>query len=124
MNDDHPGGETEKRTDDRRSAVSKSCAFGHLSSQRRRRLLWLVRQHGRISLPDAAEEVAVSEADVDITELDPENVRDIYMMLYHSDVPRLASDDVIVYDQERDMIAPGACFQSVAEVLAKHFDEP
>lgn len=124
MNDDRSGRETEETTDASRPTLSKSRAFELLSNRRRRHALWLVHKHGRVSLPDIAEEVTVDETGADITEIDPESVRDTYMMLYHSDVPKLADADVVAYDQELDMVAPGENFQPVANILTQHFAEP
>jgi len=124
MNDDRSGREAEERADAGRSTISKSRVFELLSNRRRRHALWLVHKHGRVSLPDIAEEVTVDEAEADITEVDPESVRDTYMMLYHSDVPKLADADVVAYDQELDMVASGENFQHVADILTQHFAEP
>ncbi|HMB49522.1 DUF7344 domain-containing protein [Natronoarchaeum rubrum] len=124
MNDDRSGREAEETTDESRSTVSKSRAFELLSNHRRRHALWLVYRHDRVSLPDIAEEVTVAQSDADITEIDPERVRDTYMMLYHSDVPKLAEADVVAYDQELDMVAAGENFQLVADILTQHFAEP
>lgn len=124
MTDDRSGREAEETTDESRSTFSKSRAFGLLSNQRRRHALWLLHRHGRVSLPDVAEEVTVTQTGTEITEIDPERVRDTYMMLYHSDVPKLVEADVVVYDQERDMVAPSDNFRAVADVLVRHFAEP
>lgn len=124
MNDDRSGREAEESTDASRSTLSKSRAFELLSNRRRRHALWLVHRHDRVSLPDIAEEVTVDETGADITEIDPESVRDTYMMLYHSDVPKLADADVVAYDQELDMVATGENFRLVADILTQHFAEP
>jgi len=124
MNDDRSGREADGRADESRSTVSKSRAFELLSNRRRRHALWLVHRHGSVTLPDIAEEVTIRETGDDITEIDPESVRDTYMMLYHSDVPKLAEAGVVAYDQERDTVAPGENFDTVAEILDVHFAEP
>lgn len=124
MNDDRSGREAEERSDESRPTLSTSRAFGLLSNKRRRHALWLLHRHGRVSLPDVAEEVTVTRTGDDITEIDPETVRDTYMMLYHSDVPKLVEAGVVVYDQERDMVAPSENFRDVADVLVEHFAEP
>ena len=125
MTDDSSGREAEGASSrDGPSELSTSRAFRLLSNQRRRHALWLLSEHGHVSLPDVAEEVTVAQTGSQITEIAPEAVRDTYMMLYHSDVPKLVDNDVVVYDQERDMLATGPNFETVAGVLEQHFTQP
>lgn len=56
-------------------------------------------------LADLADEVAVREADAPLPEVPAEDVRDVYMMLYHNHVPRLENHGLVRYDQDRDMVA-------------------
>ena len=79
--------------------------FDLLASTRRRELLALVEEHREISLPDVADEVAVSEAETGIVAIDPETVLDVYLSLYHDHVPRLVEAGLVRYDQELDLVA-------------------
>jgi hypothetical protein len=124
MTDDSSGRETTGTPEDGSAELSTSRAFGLLSNQRRRHTLWLLKEHGHVSLPDVAEEVTVEETGTQITEISPEAVRDTYMMLYHSDIPKLVDADVVVYDQEQDVLATGENFSIVADVLEQHFAGP
>ncbi len=58
-----------------------------------------------MTLPDLADEVAVRERGTTIAAIPGEEVKRVYMSLYHSHIPKLANADVVAYDQERDMVA-------------------
>ncbi len=58
-----------------------------------------------LALADLAEEVAVREHDTPITEISAEEVKRIYMSLYHDHIPELKDASVVHYDQERDVVA-------------------
>ena len=79
----------------------------------------LLREHGHVGLPDIAEAVTVRQLGKEITEISPERVKDTYMMLYHSDIPKLVDENVIVYDQEQDIVATGENFSAVEELLSR-----
>ena len=79
--------------------------FDLLANPRRRELLALVEEHHEISLPDVADEVAVSEADAPIVDVDPDEVLEVYLSLYHDHVPRLVEAELVRYDQELDLVA-------------------
>lgn len=57
-----------------------------------------------VSLPDLADEVAVRELDAELTAIEAEVVRDIYLSLYHTHVPKLAEAGIIEYDQSADLV--------------------
>ena len=59
-----------------------------------------------LTLPDAAEEVAVRETGRKVTELSAERVHQIYISLYHDHLPRLVEANLLEYDQERDLVSP------------------
>lgn len=87
-------------------SLSLDTVFELLSNRRRRHALAVLgRFEGPLTLADLADEVAVREHGTSIEEVSAETVADIYFRLYHKDVPKLTAADVIVYDQERDMVA-------------------
>lgn len=89
------------------SAAVVDEAFGLLANRRRRLLLEVMRTYGEpLTLPDAAEEVAVRETGRPIPNISPERVHEIYLSLYHDHLPRLVDADLLEYDQERDMVTP------------------
>jgi len=58
-----------------------------------------------VTLPDLADEVAVWAADRSIDEIPAEEVKEVYMSLYHSHVPKLEEADLVTYDQEGDLVS-------------------
>ena len=119
MTEDSSRVDSESAADEYEPALPTSRSFELLSTRRRRKALGLLREHGHVTLPDIAEAVAVRQLGKDITEIDPEEVTDTYMMLYHSDIPKLEDEDVVVYDQEQDIVATGENFDTIAELLAQ-----
>jgi hypothetical protein len=91
------------------STESLDDAFALLADQRRRLLLAVMRTYGEaLTLPDAAEEVAVRETGHNVTEISAERVREVYLSLYHDHLPRLVDAGLLEYDQERDLVTPDA----------------
>ncbi|ELY77854.1 MULTISPECIES: hypothetical protein [Natrinema] len=89
------------------STESLDGAFTLLADQRRRLLLAVMRTYGEeLTLPDAAEEVAVRETGRKVTNIPAERVREVYLSLYHDHLPRLVDAGLLEYDQERDLVAP------------------
>ncbi|MFC4436772.1 MULTISPECIES: DUF7344 domain-containing protein [Natrialbaceae] len=82
-------------------------AFELLADERRRLLLQVMRTYSEeLTLPDAAEEVAVRENGCKVTELSAERVANVYISLYHDHMPRLVDAGLLDYDQERDLVIP------------------
>jgi hypothetical protein len=78
-----------------------------LADERRRLLLEVMRTYGEeLTLPDAAEEVAVREHGRQVTELSAELVANVYISLYHDHMPRLVDAGLLEYDQDRDLVIP------------------
>ncbi|MGQ3411774.1 hypothetical protein [Natrinema versiforme] len=91
------------------SAESLDDAFALLADQRRRLLLAVMQTYGEeLTLPDAAEEVAVRETGHSVTNISAERVQEVYLSLYHDHLPRLVDAGLLEYDQERDLVAPDA----------------
>ncbi len=84
-------------------------AFSLLADRRRRLTLEVLRTYEQsLTLPDVAEEVAKRETGQRIVEITPETVTEIYISLYHDHIPRLAEVGLLEYEQERDLVTPGA----------------
>ncbi len=84
------------------------AAFRLLADRRRRLLIEVVRAHDEaLTLPDVAEEVAQRETGRSIVDLSPEQVKEVYISLYHDHLPRLVDAGLLEYEQERDLVAPG-----------------
>lgn len=77
-----------------------------LADRRRRCALRCLKQFEvPLALADLAEEVAVREHGTPITEISAEEVKRIYMSLYHDHIPALEEARVVHYDQNRDIVA-------------------
>lgn len=86
--------------------VSIDAVFELLSHRRRRVCLQCLQAHGgALPLADLADEVAVREYESSLDEISAEAVKQIYMSLYHSHIPKLATHGVVSYDQGTDMVA-------------------
>jgi len=76
-----------------------------LADERRRYALRCLLKHDALPLADLADEVAVRERDEPIGEISAEEVKHVYMSLYHTHVPKLAQAGVVTYDQDADAVA-------------------
>lgn len=86
-------------------SLSKDAVLELLSHHRHRRLLSCLRTHdGALPLPDLADEIATREHDATIDEVPADEVKRIYMSLYHRHIPKLEDYGVVQYNQERDMV--------------------
>lgn len=81
------------------------AVYRALVDERRRIVLSVLREHHTVPLPDLAETVAESEADEEIAAIPGEEVRDVYMSLYHKHVPLLVAADLVRYEQSDDVVA-------------------
>lgn len=91
---------------ERRATVPTSELI--VGKERRARLIECLQEFDEaVTLPDLAEEIAVREFEAEITELSGERIKEIYLTLYHTDVPKLAEADILEYDQERDLVTSG-----------------
>lgn len=75
-----------------------------LADERRRFALRCLLEHDALPLADLADEVAVRERGEPIGEIPAEDVKNVYMSLYHSHVPKLVEADVVAYDQDTDAV--------------------
>ena len=85
--------------------LSQDVLFDVLSHTHRRALLECLDDHGvSLALADVAEEVALLNSGRSIQEISPDDIKRIYMSLYHSHVPKLAAEGFVEYDQGRDIV--------------------
>ncbi|QLG63163.1 DUF7344 domain-containing protein [Halorarum salinum] len=98
-----------------------STMFEVLAHHRRRYAIHCLREYENpITLADLADEVSVLENDTSIAEIPPEDVKRVYLSLYHSHVPKLADAELVTYDQERDLVS----LVDSAEDLDRYYDRP
>lgn len=90
-----------------RTPAELSLVLDAVSNRRRRVAIDALRDHGEaLTLPDLAEEVAVSELERPLTEIEPETVTEIYASLYHDHLPRIEDAGLVAYEQDRDLVVP------------------
>jgi len=94
-----------------------------LSEERRWLALQCIREHRTIALADLAELVAEAEEGEDVQEIPEEEVRNVYVSLYHVHVPLLAEVDLAQYDQERDLVAVTDRTESILDSVADQLRE-
>ncbi|WP_425433256.1 DUF7344 domain-containing protein [Haloarcula nitratireducens] len=86
-----------------------------LADNRRRTTLYYLQEHQTLPLPDVAELVAEREHEATVAELSGEEVKRIYLSLYHTHVPRLVDAALAHYEQEDDLVAATENTASVVE---------
>jgi DNA-binding transcriptional ArsR family regulator len=87
------------------SPVSTDALLGLLSDFRRRQAILTLVRHDDLPLPDLADEVTVAERDEYLSNIDPDDVLEVYLSLYHTHVPKLAAAGLVEYDQDDDYVA-------------------
>lgn len=86
--------------------LSRDTVFDILSSPRRRYVLYYLRKEGGpVELTDLAAELAEWEYDVSSEDLTKQQRKRIYVSLYQTHVPRLASAGLIEYDSDSGLIS-------------------
>ena len=79
--------------------------FEIFADRRRRYVLDCLQEHETpLALADVADEVAARETGSPITETSAEEVKRIYVSLYHNHVPKLENAGFVHYCQERDLV--------------------
>lgn len=73
-------------------------------AERRHALRCLGTYQNPVALADLADTVARRTHDEPLAEIPPEDVKRVYMRLYHSHVPKLEAADLVEYDQEADSV--------------------
>lgn len=85
--------------------IDRQTAHDLLASERRRHVLGCLATHGRLALPDLADEVAERERDAPLPQIPEDEVLTTSLSLYHAHVPKLERANVVSYDQDRDVVA-------------------
>lgn len=86
-------------------SISQDVVFRLLSHVYRRALLECLDRHDApVSLVDASEDVALECSGKSVPDLSDEEIRDVYLSLYHSHVPQLADEETVTYDRNRNLV--------------------
>ncbi|WP_229380303.1 DUF7344 domain-containing protein [Haloterrigena salifodinae] len=86
-------------------SIAADTALEALSNERCRCVLQcLLPVDNPMALADLADEVAALENGTGTTDVSKEDVKDVYMSLYHADIPKLAAADIVEYDQVQNTV--------------------
>lgn len=90
---------------DAEADVSADLVFDLLSSQRRRMVLYYLRQTGgEMTVKEISQEIAANENGISIDDLSRQQRKRVYVSLYQTHLPKLAEAGVIDYDRENGVI--------------------
>lgn len=93
--------------------------FDLLSNQRRRFVIHCLQKYENpMALADMADKIAVWENDTGISNVSAEEVKRVYISLYHTHVPKLADADIVEYSQDRDSVT----MTDTADEIQSHVD--
>lgn len=86
-------------------AHALDALFDVLADPRRRYALKCLREFRTpMALADLAGEVASREQERPVPDVPAEEVKQVYLSLYHSHVPKMADANIVKYTQEQDMV--------------------
>ncbi|MFD1562576.1 hypothetical protein ACFR99_03250 [Haloarchaeobius amylolyticus] len=86
-------------------SIAADTALEILSNRRRRCVLQcLLPYDNPLALADLADEVAALENGTGTTDVSKADAKDIYVSLYHVDIPKLADADIVEYDQGQNTV--------------------
>lgn len=98
--------EAPRSTSSNTQPLSVDSVFDALANRRRRYVLHCLQKYDNpMALADVADEIAVWENETNISEISGEEVKRVYISLYHAHVPKLADAGIVEYNQDRDMVA-------------------
>ena len=101
-------------------ALTLDVLFDMLADQRRRVVLYcLCKYQTPMALADLADEVATREQEMPIPDIPAEEVKQVYLSLYHSHIPKLVETNVVEYTQERDLVALAENSEQVEPILKR-----
>lgn len=85
--------------------------FGLLKNRRRRRTLrYLIGESEQVRLGELAEQIAAHECDKEVSHIDSQERKRVYVALYQCHLPKMADVDAIAYDKPRGTIERGPNF--------------
>lgn len=99
------------------SAIDQDTMFEALAHERRRYLLYTLKEDEAWSLLDLARKLAAWEADVSKADVDEAAVERTYASLYHAHVPKLAEIEIIEFDRETETLTRGQNAEQLLNVL-------
>lgn len=91
--------------------------LGAIASRRRRYVLYYLRDEGRSTLDEVAEEIAARNHGTSPGEVDEQVARNVRINLYHAQVPKLAEAEIITYDRRNRTLSYNRPPEPVEEFL-------
>lgn len=79
--------------------------FGALSNQRRRHILYYLRDHKQAQTDELAVQIAAWERDIPISEVPSEEAETVSTDLVHSHLPKLENYGLIEYDRRSETVS-------------------
>lgn len=98
-------------------SLSLDEVFELLADQRRRYVLYTLRDVDHIELEELAENVVARENDVPLEEASPERVNSLVVALHHRVLPKLREARLVDYDARHGDVCPGAHLSLVERYL-------
>jgi hypothetical protein len=100
--------------------------FDVLSNHRRRRVLQYLERNEQALVGELAEHIAAIENKKAITALSSQERKRVYIALYQSHLPKMASADVVQYDKDRGTVELAAAAAELCSLLAiyESIEEP
>lgn len=89
-----------------------------LADRHRRYAVACLLEHRTMTLADLADEVSVREYGQQLNEIPAETVKEIYLRLYHTHVPKLESANLVEYSQSADTVDVGDAIERAVPFLA------
>lgn len=91
--------------------------FEGLAHPRRRYLLYTLQTGPNWILKDIAVKIAAWESEAADADPPDDHIEAVYISLYHNHVPKLASEDMIEFDEVTEQISPGPNAEQVLSIL-------
>lgn len=88
-----------------------------LADRHRRYAVDCLREHRTMTLADLADEVSVREYGQQLNEIPAETVKEIYLRLYHTHIPKLESAALVEYRQSADAVEAGEAIERAVPFL-------
>lgn len=86
-------------------SIAADTAFDILSIKRRQCVLQcLLPYDNPVALADLADDVVALENGTGTTDVSKEDAKDVYVSLYHADIPKLSAADIVEYDQVQNTV--------------------
>lgn len=98
------------------TTLTEDDVFDILASGRRREVIRVLAE-GPVSVRDIAESLAAVEHDIERADVEYDQRQTIHVSLQQSHLPKLAGYEVVIWDRESQLVAPGTEFRPLIEVL-------